>query len=123
MIREIGQRELGLKISRGAGCPIFCPQPKMLLVLKHQSRCSEFYTNQNRISLEESQQVTSPCSNIPILFALQVSSQWPPDATPRTRQAIETKQTMITIFFTRCKLIVLDILPKGSKFNQRYFAD
>jgi hypothetical protein len=30
---------------------------------------------------------------------------------------------MITIFFTASQLILLDVLPKGSKFNQQYFID
>jgi hypothetical protein len=30
---------------------------------------------------------------------------------------------MTTIFFTARQLILLDILPKGSKFNQQYFID
>jgi hypothetical protein len=30
---------------------------------------------------------------------------------------------MVTIFFTRRELIVLDVRPKGSKFNQLYFID
>jgi hypothetical protein len=30
---------------------------------------------------------------------------------------------MITIFFIARQLILLDILPKGSKFNQQYFID
>jgi hypothetical protein len=29
----------------------------------------------------------------------------------------------MTIFFTACQLILLDVLPKGSKFNQQHFAD
>jgi hypothetical protein len=45
------------------------------------------------------------------------------DVIPRTRQASGTKKTMGTIFFTGRKRIVLDILPKGSKFNQLYFVD
>jgi hypothetical protein len=45
------------------------------------------------------------------------------DVIPRTRQAIATKQTMITTFFTGRKLIGLDILSKGSKFNEPYFVD
>jgi hypothetical protein len=45
------------------------------------------------------------------------------DIIPRTWQAIGTKQTMTMIFLTGRKLIVLSILPKGSKFNQLYFAD
>jgi hypothetical protein len=44
------------------------------------------------------------------------------DVLPRTRQAIGTRQTMITLFLTGRKLFVLDILPKGSKFSQLYFA-
>jgi hypothetical protein len=30
---------------------------------------------------------------------------------------------MITIFFTAHQLILLHVLPKGSKFNQQYFID
>jgi hypothetical protein len=47
----------------------------------------------------------------------------PTDAIPRTEQAIGTTQTIITIFFTRCKPIVFDILPKGSKFGRFFFVD
>jgi hypothetical protein len=45
------------------------------------------------------------------------------DIIPRTRQAIGTKKTMTTVFFTASKLIVLDVLPKGWNFNQLYFLD
>jgi hypothetical protein len=45
------------------------------------------------------------------------------DVIARTWQSIWTKATMITIFFTGRKLIVLDILPEGSKFNRLYFVD
>jgi hypothetical protein len=38
-MKEILQRELGLKNFRGAGWPIFCPPPKELLMLKHWQRC------------------------------------------------------------------------------------
>jgi hypothetical protein len=65
-IKDVLQTELGLRNSRGSGCPIFCPAPKRLLVLKHQQRCHEFYTSRKRINLKESQQVTSLGSNIPI---------------------------------------------------------
>jgi hypothetical protein len=50
-------------------------------------------------------------------------AQLPTDVIPRTRQVIGTKQTMITIVFTRGKLLVLDILPKGIKCNQFDFVD
>jgi hypothetical protein len=33
------------------------------------------------------------------------------------------EQTMITIFFSAHQLILLDVLPKGSKFNQQDFID
>jgi hypothetical protein len=42
----------------------------------------------------------------------------PTDVIPRTRQAIGKKQTMIKISFTGRKVIVLDVVPNGSKFNQ-----
>jgi hypothetical protein len=47
----------------------------------------------------------------------------PSEVIPRTRQTIGAKKTMITIFFTARQLIMLDVLPKGSKFNQQYFID
>jgi hypothetical protein len=52
----------------------------------------------------------------------KIFARSPTDVIPRTRQAIGTKQSTITLFFTRRKLTVLDILPKGSKFNQLYFV-
>jgi hypothetical protein len=45
------------------------------------------------------------------------------DVIPKSQQATGTKKTMITLFFTGRKLIVRDILSKGSKFNQLYFID
>jgi hypothetical protein len=42
---------------------------------------------------------------------------------PKARQAIGMKQTMITIFLTRRKLIMLGTLPKGRKFDQSCFID
>jgi hypothetical protein len=47
----------------------------------------------------------------------------PSEVIPRTRQTIGASKTMITIFFTAYQLILLDILPKGSRFNQQYFVD
>jgi histone-lysine N-methyltransferase SETMAR len=47
----------------------------------------------------------------------------PSEVIPRTRQTIGAKKTMVTIFFTARQLIMLDVLPKGSKFNQQYFID
>jgi hypothetical protein len=45
------------------------------------------------------------------------------DVIPKTRQAIGTTKTMITVFFTPSKLIVLEVLPKGRNFNRRDFLD
>jgi hypothetical protein len=47
----------------------------------------------------------------------------PTDVIPRMRQGIETKHTMKTISITGRQLIVLDILPKGNKFDHLYFVD
>jgi hypothetical protein len=46
----------------------------------------------------------------------------PSEVILRTRQTIGVK-TMITIFFTARQLILLDVLPKRSRFNQRHFID
>jgi histone-lysine N-methyltransferase SETMAR len=43
------------------------------------------------------------------------------DVPPRTKTTIGTKKAMVTIFFTATKLLVLDVLPRGNKFNQDYF--
>jgi hypothetical protein len=40
---------------------------------------------------------------------------------PRIRQDISAPKTMIPIFFTSRRLLVLGTLPKGTKFNQDYF--
>jgi hypothetical protein len=42
--------------------------------------------------------------------------------TPRIRPDISTKETMLTVFFTSRKFLVLDALPKGQKYNEDYFA-
>jgi hypothetical protein len=41
----------------------------------------------------------------------------------RTKQNIYAKKIMVTIFFTSPRLLVLNFLPKGTKFNQDYFID
>jgi transposase len=40
---------------------------------------------------------------------------------PRTKQNISAMKTMVTIFFRSTRLLVLNFLPKGTKFNQDYF--
>jgi hypothetical protein len=42
---------------------------------------------------------------------------------PRIRRDISGQKTMLTIFFTSRRLLVLEALPKGTKFNQDYFID
>jgi hypothetical protein len=42
---------------------------------------------------------------------------------PRTKQHFSAKKTMVTIFFTSIRLLVLNFLPKITKFNQDYFID
>jgi transposase len=41
----------------------------------------------------------------------------------RSKHNISAKKTMVTIFFTSTRLLVLNFLPKGTKFNQDYFID
>jgi hypothetical protein len=45
------------------------------------------------------------------------------EVVPRTEQNISAKKTMVTIFFTSIRLLGLNFLPKGTKFNQDYFID
>jgi hypothetical protein len=49
-----------------------------------------------------------------------VFARAPSEVILRTRQTIGAKKT---IFFTACQLILLEVLPKGSKFDQQYFVD
>jgi hypothetical protein len=39
------------------------------------------------------------------------------EVVPRTKQNTSAKKTMVTIFFTSTRLLVLDFLPKGGEFN------
>jgi hypothetical protein len=39
----------------------------------------------------------------------------------RTKQNISAWKTMVTIFFTSTRLLVLNFLPRGTRFNQDYF--
>jgi histone-lysine N-methyltransferase SETMAR len=45
------------------------------------------------------------------------------EVTPRTRVQFGGPKTMITVFFSGTRLIVLNALPKGARFNQEYFLD
>jgi hypothetical protein len=42
---------------------------------------------------------------------------------PRTKQNISAMKNMVTIFFTSTRLLLLNFLTKGTKFNQDYFID
>jgi hypothetical protein len=45
------------------------------------------------------------------------------EVVPRTKQNISAMKTMVTIFFTSTRLLVLNFIPKRAKFNQYYFID
>jgi hypothetical protein len=42
---------------------------------------------------------------------------------PRIRHDISGQKTMLPIFFTSTRLLVLEALPKATKFNHDYFID
>jgi hypothetical protein len=71
--------------------------------------------------LMASQRATSPGFN----------TLWHPRKSLSVRQQMSfrrhgrqlARETMITVFFTAKKLIVLDVLPRGSTFNQLYFIN
>jgi transposase len=65
-VKEVLQRKLGLKYSRGTGCRMFYSPPKKLFVLKHQQRYYKLCTSRKSVILREPPQMTSPISNIPI---------------------------------------------------------
>jgi hypothetical protein len=39
------------------------------------------------------------------------------DVVPRTRQNISAKKTVVTFFFISTRVLLLNFLPKGTKFN------
>jgi hypothetical protein len=45
------------------------------------------------------------------------------NAIPGTRQAVGAKKIMITVCFTAKKLLMFDVLPEDSTFNQLYFIN
>jgi hypothetical protein len=45
------------------------------------------------------------------------------EVVPRNKQNISVMKTMVPIFFTLTRLLVLNLLIKGTKFNQDYFID
>jgi hypothetical protein len=45
------------------------------------------------------------------------------EVVPRSKQNISATKALVTIFFTSTGLLVLNFLPKGTKFNQDYFID
>jgi hypothetical protein len=45
------------------------------------------------------------------------------NALPRIRRDISGQKTMVARFLTSTRLLVLEALPKGTKFNQEYFID
>jgi hypothetical protein len=73
------------------------------------------------MTVKELQRVMSPGSCT--VIHLQQCLRAPFEVIPRTRQTTDAKETMITIFFTARELILLEVLPKGSKSNQQYFID
>jgi hypothetical protein len=50
-------------------------------------------------------------------------AQSPAEVIQRKQQVIGAKETMITLFLTTRKPIVLDVRPKGHNYNQQYFVD
>jgi hypothetical protein len=107
----------------GEGHPVFLPESKSERKtdpcgpLKRMLRISQ---ESEADRLGGSQSPTSACLDISI---------HPPKCLHNQQQRpfrgrggdINAKQTMITMFFTARKMIDLDVLPKGSKFNQVYF--
>jgi histone-lysine N-methyltransferase SETMAR len=45
------------------------------------------------------------------------------EVTPFVRSGISASKVMLTVFFTGTRLLVVDALPKGRKYNQEYFIE
>lgn len=57
-----------------------------------------------------------------LYFSSKIFARSRSDVVPRTGQGLGTKESMITLFFTERKLIVLSVLPKDRKYDQLYFV-
>jgi hypothetical protein len=80
-------------------------------MLKHQQRCHEFSTSRKRIIVKESQQVTSPDSNIPIPIRPQKCLHDRQHMSFQGRGHREEDKLDNNLFTAR-KLTMLNILPK-----------
>jgi hypothetical protein len=56
-------------------------------------------------------------------YGVSMSATSAREVVPRTKQNISAKKTMVTIFFTSARLLVLNFLPKGTMFNQDSFIN
>jgi hypothetical protein len=65
-MKDIRQRELRMKNSRGTGCPILYALLKKLGESKHPKRYCGFYKNRKLINIKESQRMMSLGFDIPI---------------------------------------------------------
>jgi hypothetical protein len=122
MIKDILQRELGMRKLSRSWVPYFLsPAYKVARV---EASKTILRVLQDVVSNEFEGIATGDepwfkhCYPSSTMFA-----RGPSKVIPRTRQTIGAKKTMIMIFFTARQLILLDVLSKGSKFNQQYFID
>jgi hypothetical protein len=75
----------------------------------------------NQMTLKELQLVMSPGSDTVIHLQQCLRGRHPRLFQGRDKQL--ARKNNDNDFFTACQLIMLDVLPKGSRFNQQYFID
>jgi hypothetical protein len=122
MIKDILQRELGMrKFSRREVPPFLNPAQK---VARIEASKTILPVLQDAASNNFEGIATGDESWLRNCYLSSTMFAWAPSwMIPRTRQTIGAKKRMRTCFVTARQRILLDILPKGSKFNRKYFID
>jgi hypothetical protein len=122
MIKDILQRELGMrKFSRSWAPHFLSPAQEVVRV---EASKTILRVQQDPESNDFEGITTGDESWFRCCYpSSTMCARAPSEVILRTRQTIGAKKTMITIFFTARQLVLLDVLPKGSKFNQQYFVD
>jgi hypothetical protein len=123
-IKEILQKELGLKKFLRRWVTHFLSPAQKFSRVEASTEMQRILQESGESHFEEI--ATGDASRFQYSYSYpssKMSARSPRDVIPRTRQAIGSKKTMVAILFTRRKLIVLDIRPKGSKVNWLSFVD
>jgi hypothetical protein len=119
-VKEILRRELGVKkFSRRWAPHLLSDDQKKLQIDSSQKLLSvlAMYTEHYFEGIATGDQSWSQCSS----YSDSMLADSRESVLPRIPQDNSGQETMITLFFTSTRLLLLEALPKDIKFNQDYF--